>query len=691
VEIANRLYFSAHATVQSWAVSDDYAYYLAERAAGGVGMIVHSTSVTSMAAPGLQATQVDTSIPSLAKTADLVHDRGARLFGQLSYIWATPLPWEFNAPSRPWLAPSVHGGFGTFAVSHAMRNGDIKAVVDLFKRGTTNLRVAGYDGIEVHLTHGSLTENFVSPYWNRRTDEYGGPLENRLRLIREILGTVREAMGPDMALGIRLNCDEMLPGGYDQAQAREILKELVSDRVLDFVDLDVGVEPHQFTIGIPNYQLPKHLYESYVRAVREGAGSVPVLAAISRVTKVSEAERALTEQSCDMVGVARGLIAEPYLVKNTLEGNEERNRTCIACNHCVAMLWRGTGFGCAINPTTARERRWGRDATQRATKRTSVAVVGGGPAGLEAARIAAVRGHDVTLFERENRLGGQYRLWSSLPGRENFYDAIAFYGPELERLGVDVRLGADASAGDVLECGAEAVVLATGARYAADGESGFVPLPIPGADQSWVHTPEQIIEDGVRPKGKVLVLDDEGLNTGVGVAEIVAADGNSVEFVTRWLHVAHNLFETLELPLIVAKLSNLGATLRPQTYVREIGRNDVTIYNVLTNIEEVIVGIDAVVLCTMRKPQGTKLLDELEGKVDQLFIVGDASGPRDHVTAFYEGAFFARMIGEPGAPRSFTDAYFATDLEVDLAFPQPAAAAEIGRPAVAAQAEDGVS
>jgi pyruvate/2-oxoglutarate dehydrogenase complex dihydrolipoamide dehydrogenase (E3) component len=363
-----------------------------------------------------------------------------------------------------------------------------------------------------------------------------------------------------------------------------------------------------------------------------------------------------------MVGVTRGLVAEPQLLAHARAGDEHLSRTCTACNHCIQQVIRGS-FGCAINPATARERRWGTAATVPAPQAKRVVVVGGGPAGVEAARVAAVRGHAVTLLEREDRLGGQYRLWSALPGREGLYDAIAWYGPELARLGVDVRMGGgDADVDDVLALDPEAVIVATGSRYERSGESGFVPAPIPGADRDFVYTPEQILDEGLRPAGKVLLLDDEGLNAGVGVAQVLAANGSPVELVTRWLHVAHNLFETFELPLIVATLRNLGVTLRPQTYVREIGPSDVTVYDVFTNMEDTVGDVDAVVLCTMRKPRAA-LADALAGKVAQLFSAGDASAPRDHATAFYEGALFARMVGEPDAPRTFTEAYFRTDWE----------------------------
>jgi len=659
VEIKNRFYFSPHGNPYSagGGPSDAFAYYYAERAAGGCGLLIQALA-TMPRRDGLGITPyLDEALPSFKATADLVHDDGAKIFGQIHYS-RVGNGWRYEPGSTlaPLFGPSNVQIYDDFMVTAEMTLQMIETIVEAHRRSARNLAKAGYDGIEVHCSHAMLLEAFLSPYFNRRTDEYGGSLENRMRLLVECLEAARDGAGPNLAVGMRFNVDEMIPGGLTIADSREILARLAESRLLDFVDLDIALEPNQFEYGMPSYLFPKQVYRPYVEAVRDAVGDVPVLSVLGRVTSVAEAEEALAAGVADLVGATRALMAEPYLVRHALEGHEEDSRTCLHCNICRG---RNRGMhGCAINPATGRERRWGAQSFTPAPARRRVVVAGGGPGGLEAARVAALRGHDLTLLERTSTLGGQMRLWASLPGREVFDTTPDWYERQLAKLGVDVRLGFEATAESILALSPEAIVVATGSHYVRTGESGYLALPIPGWDRDFVHTPEEVIENGVRVSGRVLIVDEEGLNTQAGIAELLASGGAEVWLVTRAIEPIANLLTTEEYATVLPTLKRLGVRLETMTHVTEIGDHRVTLSDVFTHEVREVENVEAVVMATCRMPNG-RLWHELEGKAPQVFAVGDALAPRSLPEAIHEGQRFARMIGEADAPTRFIEAYTA--------------------------------
>jgi 2,4-dienoyl-CoA reductase-like NADH-dependent reductase (Old Yellow Enzyme family) len=679
VDVPNRFYLGSHSNplaapgVHGSAVpSEAFARYYGERAAAGVGLLIHSLPVLPRF--GRQTPYYEESVASFRAVATHIHRYGAKLLGQLWYYWGSPGPWGPATPPAPSIGASAVQRFDDYTVIHELTTAEIKRLVEGYARGARHLREAGYDGVEIHSAHGIVVEHFLSPYFNKRTDEYGGDFDGRIRLLVEVLTAVREESGPGMAVGLRLNCEEMVPGGLTQDDAKAVLARLCELGLIDFADLDIGIEPNQFFLVSATAFVPPLLNESIVANVRTAvAPGVAVLSVLGRVTDVAEAERVIEAGTADMVGAVRPLLAEPEMIKNAREGREDRSRTCIACNYCLAYSHIGSAFGCAINPASARETRWGVATLRPGSRSVNVVVVGGGPAGLEAARVTARLGHRVTLFERRAQLGGQVGLWRQLPDRQLVGAQIDWYERQLEEHGVTVRKGVDATAETVLAENPDAVVVASGARYARDGESGFLSQPIPGTDRDFVLTPEQVIEGGNRPQGRVLILDEEGIHTAAGIAELLANGGAEVEVVSRNMQPAQNLFWTFEFVTVVAKLKSLGINLNQGTYVQEIGDHRVTVYDIFTNAPEVREGVDAVVLATMRRPE-SGLARGLEGKVSQLFVVGDALAPRGLADAIFDGHRFARMVGDPGAPASFADDYFGAIPDEAFAGMRPAAA-----------------
>lgn len=678
VEVENRLYLPPHGlglTVGgakgTLVPAAEAAYYYRERVEGGVSLVYQS--ITTMPRQRMFCAVYEESIPHFKAVADTVHAAGGKIFGQLHYYWGHTVPWEPFGGMFPVLGTNQYQRFEKHDTVHKLTVGEIQNWIENHGRSARNLREAGYDGIQVHAAHGMLVEQFLSPYYNKRTDAYGGSLENRMRVLVEALETVRANLSPEMAVGIRFNCDEMLPQGYNQDDARLMLDKLIELDLLHYVDLDVSVEPQQAPLmTAPRWIEPLFSADFIANVGAVGKSRIVVMGVPGRVTSLQQAEDLLALGGVDMVGAARGLIAEPNLIRNAREGKEHLSRTCIACNFCISGGQLSTGWGCVINPATGRERLWGtrQFVLPEGHRKSKVVVVGAGPAGMEAARVTGLLGHQVVLFERSHEVGGQLALWGSLPEKELLLGSRDWYRRQLDEAQVDLRPSTTATAESVLAERPDAVIVATGARFVRDGWSGFMPEPIAGADHDFVYTPEDIIEGGVRPSGRVLILDEEQMYTGLGLAQLLAESGAQVEVVTREMSpVGVHVWYSLEFPYLLPKLQQLGVTFLTGHYIKSIEPGRVTVFDFLSNLEQTRPA-DAVVLATMRR-QASTLDADLEGKVPQLFVVGDALAPRALFDATYEGHRFARLVGDPEAPRNMAEALFSPS--PDSMFPAPAA------------------
>jgi 2,4-dienoyl-CoA reductase-like NADH-dependent reductase (Old Yellow Enzyme family)/thioredoxin reductase len=673
VEIPNRFYLSPHVqpmTTAQRAPTEDVIRYFVARIRGGCRLIMLSMTIPQRVNSVQPAPDAVGNIPALRALAEAIHAEGGRIFAELFYWWGRSGAWQALGPPAPSMGPSMvqfhHLGRGM--ATREMTRDEIARMTAVYGQSAANLREAGFDGIMLHAAHGAQIEHFMSPYFNRRTDDYGGSFASRMRFPTEVFGAVRANVSSDMAVGMRLNCDELLSGGYSTDDAREIVGFFAENGMIDFVDLDIAIEPNQFHLGMAPVFVPEHAYIPYVRAVRSGAGDIPVLSVLGRLTSVADGEAALAEGLCDMVGAARAWIAEPRLVQNAHDGLESRSRTCIACNWCMSSLVEGAQ-SCTINPAAWRERHWGRDSFPPAAKRCKVVVVGAGPGGLEAARVSALRGHQVILFDARERLGGDLAIWAELPGRETYAKSINWWRNEIKELGVEIRLGVKATAASILAEAPDAVILATGARYNREGQSHFRDQPITGQNRPFVCRPNDVLLGTVKAAGKVVVLDGEGMHTGGGVAEVLARQGADVELLTPYASPLSARVEAqFEARFIMKRLKEAGVRISNASYISRIDASSVIVFDVDTGAERSIDDVGTVVLATGRTSRN-ELERELEGKVAQLFVIGDAAAARVWAAASFEGHKFARYIGEPGAPATIGEVYFA-DPEPEL-FPVP--------------------
>lgn len=662
VQIPNRFYFSPHGvglTIGSQPTEDFARYNAARVADGGCGLVVTSMTAHERGRHFQPSPRPKENIPAFRVMADAVHDAGGKLFGELWYWWGSNGHWDPISPPAPALGSSAaqYGVSDRTMSTHEMSKDEILSMTEAFRQSVEHLREAGCDGVMIHASHAGLIEQFISPYYNHRTDEYGGSLENRMRFLIETLQASRAAAAGKMAVGVRFNCDELQNGGYNTNDSYVIVKKLCDARLVDFVDLDVAVEPNQLYLGMPPVFVAPQVYRPYVEAVRGAASDVPVLSVLGRTTSMADAEAAIAAGICDMVGAARALIAEPEFVQNARNGKEDQSRTCIACNWCLSALGDGAQ-GCSINPASYRERLWGAGTFAPAARPSRVIVVGAGPAGMEAARVSALKGHDVVLFEARDRLGGALALWADLPGREFFRRSIEWWERSLDRLGVKIHRAREVSAADILREKPDAVLVATGSRYSASGHSAFLDVDIPGHDRDFVYRPEDILLGAARPSGQIVLLDGEGTHASAGVAEVLASAGAAVEYLTPGFSpLSARVVESQESRFVMQRLKQAGVTFSPSTYIRSIGDHEITVYDVFTEQERLIRGVDALVLSTGRVPVDA-LARELEAKVSQLFTVGDALAVRPFAAAAYEGHKFARYIGEHNAPTTFSEAYF---------------------------------
>lgn len=566
VTVRNRVVFSAHLTnyAADGLPTDQHVAYYEARARGGAGLIIteeHSTHPTDWPYEKLIHGFHRDVIPGYRKITDAVHRHGVPVFAQINHNGGQASSMYSRLPV--W-APSPVADPLFREVPKAVNTREIQQIIDGYALVAGHCVEGGFDGVELQCSHSSIVRGFLSGATNKRTDHYGGSLENRARILVEIVAAVREALGPTKALGVRLCGDEFIEGGTTIDEAIEVAKIVEATGHVDYINTSIGVATATLYMIEASMHIPPGYALFIPNAIRR-AVSLPVVG-VGRFKDPLQAERALAEGHCDLVGAVRAQIADPDFVRKSQSGEHDDVRLCLSCNQeCVGRMGLNRWLGCIENPNTGREAIVGAQSvslTKAPSRPKRVMVVGGGPAGLQAAISAATVGHDVVLYERESVLGGQVRWAASVPNRAEFGDIIRNQTNELRRLNVKVALGHAVDAAFVREQNPDVVVVATGAAPSR-------PYWAPGDAERIIDVIDVLARptEGPRRGDRVVIVDELGFHQATSVAEVLADRGCSVEILTPGMVVGQDLGITLDMEGFCIRAAAKGITLTPDSVV----------------------------------------------------------------------------------------------------------------------------
>ena len=645
LELKNRVMMTAHVTNMAplHLPTEQHVAYYRDRARGGIGLIVMGfPSVHPAGTNNVQeiAGYDPAIVPGLRAIADAVHEHGTPIIAQLGHAGR-----QGNSAytMRPLMAPSPIPCPLNREMPKAMEAEDLDEVVEGHALAASHVQAARLDGVEIHSAYGGyLLSSFLSPYMNEREDEYGGDLEGRMRLPLRVVHAVRDRVGPDYIVGMQINGDDFSPGGIELPEAQVIAQRLIATGALDYLVVK-GSTYFVADQNVPDWQHERALWLPLAAGIKEAVGDFPVFA-VGRINDPDEANAVIERGQADMVAMTRQHIADPETVRKLVEGRREDVRGCISCNQgCLDMLPKGRHITCIHNPAAGYEAELGIGTLRPATAPKRIVVVGGGPAGMKVAETAARRGHDVRLLERRDELGGQVRLATAVPGREEVGEVVRYLETQVRKLGVDVRCGVTAKADDEALADAETVVVATGSQpvrrligvrsYQLEGVPG---LELPHVLDSW-----DLLEGGAEPGKSVVVVDDgEGSWKALSIAAHLARTGHEVQIVTPLPFVAAALGPYSIGPYMRTVFS-LGIVTHPFSIVQAV--TETTVELLREDRPATLDGVDSVVLCGWHEPVSDLYFDLRARGVD-VTRAGDAVAARTILHAVHEGERVARAI-----------------------------------------------
>ena len=638
VTLPNRICLLAHRTnfARGGRLNDRHIAYYRRRAQGECGLIILGElalhpddrpweTLIEAHRPGVVA--------DFQKFTDVIHQFDTRIFAQLNH-------WGFqssgNVTRKAILGPSAVADIVFGETCKPMEPEDMADIIDAYSQAAVRVQQGGFDGLEIDMGPESLLRQFLSPISNHRSDEYGGSLENRMRFPLDIVKAVRKAVGSDFTIGICLCADEKFWGGITTEESVPMAQALEASGAVNFINVAVGTY-YNLHLIMPSMHIPFGFATDLVEEIKNGVG-IPVMAG-HQIGFPGKAEQLIADGKTDMVGYVRALISDPDMAKKTREGRVADIRYCVKDNKgCVGRINQFKTLGCIQNPQIGCEPLSGDDSWPSIHQKKKVIVVGAGPSGMEAARVAHERGHEVTIYEKADTVGGQVKLIGMRPGRSAMHGVIRYLEHMLTELGVAIQTGVTATAELILEQAPDAVVVATGSVPVAKpfpGEYG-PPAVLNGWD---------VIQGTHTVGDKVLFVDEDGGHHAMATAELLAEQGRKVDMVTSDLFIGVELAPRGELYLGRQRLLQKGVTFMTDLDILEIvaseGRLHVKARDIYTNESIFFEDYDTIVLDVGNTVEDS-LYHLLKGQVKEVYRTGDCVAPRGIDMALIEG----RRVGE---------------------------------------------
>ena len=652
VQIKNRIAMSPMGlgrATEDGQVTDGIVDFYIERAKGGAGLIYVVCGYNDFCVylPHIPALQDDRFIPGLRRLTGVIHEHGAMVFAQLMNMGSSCFS---TADGGPPAAPSAIRNTLTGVMPREMTSAEVKLLIQHFTEGASKAKEGGFDGVELVGNAGYLMNQFLSPLTNTRSDEYGGDFERRMGFPIEVVQKIRAGVGPGFPISYRASGDEFMKGGNRQEEMKTIVRAL-EEAGIDLVNVTAGW--HQSFLPLVSMDVPRGAYVYLAEGLKQVV-KVPVIAC-NRINNPFLAEQILMNNQADMIGMGRPFLADPEWPKKAAEGRYDEIRQCTACDQrCLDAIFSMKEVSCTFNPAAGREREY---ALVRAEKLKKVFVIGGGPAGMEAARTLAQRGHKVTLFEKSHKLGGQLSLAAVPPGRGELASAVNYLSRELYRVGVKVELSKEIDVATVKKRAPDAVVVATGARP-------LVPN-IPGIDGRNVVWAWDVLEEKSALGKRVVVIGGGavGMETALFIAKQGPMSAESAVFLALGgaldAETAVQMTRRGPQVTILEMLERIGQDMGPTTrssvkfalrlhnvkIVTKATARRITEAGVVYEREgkEELAGADTVVIATGSKSE-SGLFDALHGTIPEVYRVGDCVKARTACEAIEEAALIGRKI-----------------------------------------------